>query len=42
MTRLLKDMALFFLLPLTCACFRITTALARFTFHLAGKERRHG
>ncbi|GAN63347.1 hypothetical protein AA0313_2599 [Acetobacter indonesiensis NRIC 0313] len=42
MTRFLKDMALFFLLPLTCACFRITTALARFTFHLAGKEWRHG
>lgn len=42
MTRALKDLALFFLLPLTCACFRITTALARLTFHLAGKEWQHG
>lgn len=42
MTRFLKELALFVLLPLTRACFRITTALARFTFHLAGKEWRHG
>lgn len=42
MTRFLKDLSLFFLLPLTCACFRITTALARFTFILAEKEWEHG
>lgn len=41
MTRFLKDMALFFLLPLTCLAFRITTGLARFTYRVAGKDWDH-
>lgn len=42
MKNLLREMSLFFLLPLTCLAFRMTTGLARFTYRVAGKEWRHG
>lgn len=42
MKRVLREMSLFILLPLTCLAFRMTTGLARFTYRVAGRDWDHG